>query len=516
MSVAPAPGDDDAPESSGGANERLRRRTAGATAIRLGAQGVQFALTIGSGAALARLLTPRDFGLFAMSTSLIAFVGSFRDFGLPMATAHQTTIDQRQLSALFWLTVRLNLLLLLFMAAMAPLLARFYGELRLVPLTLLMAVGVFVIGLSTQHESLLTRQMRFGALTLIETGALLAGIGVGIGAALLGIGPWALVCQFLMNLLAKSAALWLVCAWRPDARARSLAAGPDLRAILTYSRHTTGFRVLAHIGRNLDRVLVGYFGGSAVLGLYDKSYQWSIVPTAQVQGPLLGVAVASLSRVRHDAAAYRAGCRAALLPVFSLSLPASAFMVVEARAIILLLLGPQWLAAVPLFRLFSIAAFVGSISTATKWLYLSQGDTRRQLRWSLIATPIMILAVASGVAWGALGVAIGFTIATCLLAYPSVWFCLRTSPLGLGDFLGIVWRPVLAALGAALALFAARALLPFPDQFVVALGTKLLLFGGTYLLCWLLLPGGMGLAAAALRDGARPWLRAGARAEVGR
>ncbi len=479
----------------------LAGRSARSGAVRLAAQGAQVALGVGVGMALARLLTPRDFGLVAMVTTLIAFVGSFRDFGLPLATVHQERVDDRQLSALFWLNLRWNLLIALSLAALAPGLAWFYGEPRLVAITLVMALGVFGIGLSVQHESLLTRRLRFGALTAIELGALVTGSAVGIGAALAGAGYWALVLQFLVNLLAKSAALWAIGSWRPSRPAgRDGAPGPDLRAILAYSRQTTAQRIIAHIGRNLDRVLVGAVGGPAALGLYDRSYQWSIFPTAQVHGPLLGVAVASLSRLRHDPARYRAHCRLALLLVFSLCLPATAFMFTEATAVILLLLGDQWLAAVPIFRLLCLAAFANCATVVTKWLYLSLGETGRQLRWSLIATPVPILAVALGARWGAYGVALGFTGATCLLAYPSVAYCLKTSPLGLRDFLGVLWRPAVAAIAAAGALALARTLLPIPGALVPALALKLALFGGVYLALWAGLPGGWPLVVALLRS----------------
>lgn len=493
----PIPGDD------------LKGWSAHSGFLRMAAQVVQIGLGLGAGTVLARLLTPGDFGLFAMVASLTAFIGSFRDFGLPMATVHQRSIDHRQMSALFWINVKLNLVLALLMVAMAPILSWFYDEARLTAMTLVMAVGIFGLGLSAQHESLLMRQMRFGTLTVIEISALAAGILVGIGAAALGAGYWALVLQFLASLLTKSAATWLACDWSPDVvGARSRASTLDTRAILSYGRQTTASRVVAHIGRNLDRVMVGYVGGPTVLGLYDKSYQWSIFPTTQVHGPLLGVAVASLSRVRHDPERYRAYCRMGLLPVFSLCLPALAFMIVEARAVILLLLGEQWSAAVPLFRLFCIAAFVGCMAVVTKWLYLSWGETKRQLQWSLIATPMMIVAVMAGSRWGAYGVAVGFTVATCLLAYPSVAFCLKTLPLSTADFFGILWRPAVASIASAAVLLASPATLRFPENVVVALGLKLALFGVLYAVFWIGLPGGRGILGATV-DFARQSTRAG-------
>ena len=412
-----------------------------------------------------------------------------------MATVQQEEVSSRQVGALFWLNARLNVAVALFMMAMAPVLAWFYGEARVVPITLVMAVGVFGLGLAAQHQSLLTRQMRFGALTTIEVGAAALGAGAGIGAALAGAGYWALVLQFLVTSLVTTVAVWRACDWRPrwaDRRRK----GADLRSMLSFGSYYTGFSVLTHIGRNLDRVLVGYISGAAAMGLYDRAYRWSLFPLNQLYTPLMSVAVAGLSRVQDDAARFRAYYRRGLLPVFALSMPVLAFALVEARAVILVLLGDQWLAAIPLFRLLCLAAFMETMNKVTKWLYLAQGQTERQFRWGLVYTPVMIAAVAIGANWGALGIAIGFTAGTTLLTYPTVAYCLKGVPLTLRDFGGIVWRPALAAAVAAGALYAVRPLLPEAGNALVALLITLPAFSALYAVCWIALPGGR----AATRD----------------
>ena len=259
-----------------------------------------------------------------------------------MATVHQEDVSSRQVGALFWLNAKLNAAVTTLMICMAPPLAWFYDEARLVSITLVMAVGVFGMGLAAQHESLLRRQMRFGTLTLIEVGA-----AAGIAAALLGAGYWALVLQFLVTRLSSTAAAWIACDWRPrwgDRRRED--AGLELQSLLSFGGYYTGFSVVAHLGRNLDRVLVGYLSGAAAMGLYDKAYRWSIFPVNQLYAPLMNVAISGLSRVRDNAERFRTYYRRGLLPVFAVSMPVLAFCMIEARPAIFVLLGDQWLAAV--------------------------------------------------------------------------------------------------------------------------------------------------------------------------
>jgi PST family polysaccharide transporter len=182
-------------------------------------------------------------------------------------------------------------------------------------------------------------------------------------------------------------------------------------------------------------------------------------------------------------------------------MPALAFSFVAARDLLLLLLGKQWLEIVPLFQLLIVAVFFTSLYRVTKWLYVSAGQTQRQFRWGLIYTAVMVSGIAVGSIWGAYGVAIGYTLATCLITYPSVAYCLLTSPLSLRDFFHTVWRPGVVSVLSAGVLFAIKLVLPPNSILVLNLIVQFTVFGLTYLLVWVLIPGGRKLIAELLSIG---------------
>ena len=270
-------------------------------------------------------------------------------------------------------------------------------------------VGILAVGLSTVHMGLLRRQMRFGAITGIEITCGAAGAVAGIASALLGAGFWALVLQQLTTHLLTGAGLWIVSRWRPGtptARAADRAIADDgVQSMLTYGKYLTCSRAVNYLGKNLDVVLLGKFAGAASAGLYQKAEQWATLTFWQVYSPLSDVLVASFSRLQHDAPRYRAYFCKASMGLYFITAPAMTFAFVEAREIILLLLGPNWVAAVPIFRVMTVGAFAGSAIHVAKWVYLAEGSTKRQLTWSLISTPVLIAGVVSGLWWGASGVA---------------------------------------------------------------------------------------------------------------
>lgn len=269
-----------------------------------------------------------------------------------------------------------------------------------------------------------------------------------------------------------------------------------------YGGRYTAYRVLRHVGYNLDRVLVGHFIGASTMGLYDNSFRWSRYPQRLLSSPLLEVAVSGLSRVRDDPRAYRESCRGGFLPVFAVVLPIVAFMAADPRNVILVLLGSQWIDAVPLFRLLCLATYASVIVTVIHWLYLSTNETGRLLKWGLVSTPVKVAAVSLGVRWGAMGVAAGFTAATWLLAPGALWYCLRSSPLSMRDIGAIVWRPGFSSAIAALAI----ALVEMPWSGAAPLWQALangVSFVAIYVACWVGLPGGRRATADVLDVGRR-------------
>jgi PST family polysaccharide transporter len=476
----------------------LERRSARSGVIQVSTQAVQVLAFLLTAMIMARLLTPADFGLFALAQTVLAVVGTVRDFGFPMATVFHSHLNHAKLNALFWLTARLSGALLIFILLTAPLLSWFYGEGRLTGIACVLAVGTFAIGLSVQHEALLIRGMRFRTLRTVELAAIFIGLASGIAVAWLGGGYWALVCHLLVSDVLRAAGIWMVCSWRPTRRARSSEAA-DISELTHYAGYFTAYQIVMKVVLHMDRVLVGYLNGASAAGLYYNAQRWATYPIMQLFPPLTSVAVAGLSRMRDDAAAFRVAWRKGILPILSLVLPVFSFFAVEPRSTVLVVMGPQWEGAVPIFQLLAIASIAVAAERLSKWLYLSEGNTRRLFIWGVIHAPVVIVAVVIGVHLGGpVGAAAGFTVATWVLLVPGVAFCIASSRILWSDVGAVVWRPAVASALAAIGTVAGMRFyedLPLVAHFM----TGAALFGAVYVLAWIGLPGGREAAADAVR-----------------
>src|SRR5438132_3297996 len=110
----------------------LRGRTISSVAVTMSAQAAKFTLSMASIVILARLLSPRDFGLVAMVTTVTGFLLVFKDAGLSIATVQREGITHAQVSNLFWINIGISFLSSLVVAALAPLIAAFYHDSRLI------------------------------------------------------------------------------------------------------------------------------------------------------------------------------------------------------------------------------------------------------------------------------------------------------------------------------------------------------------------------------------------------
>lgn len=468
----------------------LTRRSVQSGVVAIAAQPIKLVIGLVGTAVLARLLVPADFGLLAMAQPLLSLVDSLSNLGLETATVQRQDLNQEQASAIFWLSLKVNALVIGGMVLCGPLLSRFYGQPELTAMVLCLAIGASSLCLSFQHMSLLKRQMKFELLTTVEVVAMGLSTAVAIAAAWYGLGYWALVLQLTVLQVVKGIAYWLVCDWRPQRLSGDSSFKTDLRSTLSYGANLTGFRVISRLGMKMDRVLLGYSGGASALGFYSMAYQWAYFPFWQLYYPLFDVAVSSLSRSLAEPERYRLYCRRGLMLIFAVCMPALAYLFVTADAVTRLMLGDQWLAMIPMFRVLLVAVFVGAMYRVTKWIYVSSGETQRQFHWSLIHTPVMIVATVIGLRWGAFGVAVGYTVSMCLLSYPAVVHCVHKSPITLGDFLGALYRPAIASLISAVLLYLAILALPEVSILALALAIQGLIYGFFYIGIWLLLPGG--------------------------
>jgi len=424
----------------------IRGRVTHGGMITIASQGVGFIVNLGSMAILARLLIPESFGLIAMIASMIGFLELFKDAGLSMATVQQEKITHDQISTLFWVNVGISAFLMLLVAAISPLVSSFYNEPRLTIITLALGGGFIFGGLSMQHQALLRRQMEYGRLATIQVVSQVAGNGIAIVVALYGLHYWALVARSLVTPAVYMIGTWIAMPWRPGMP--KLGAGTG--SMLKFGGYLTADRFLIYINRNIDSILIGKFLGPIQTGIYTRSFSLMSLPLTQLREPANGVVIPMLSRLQNDTSQFRlAVLRASFLLGFIL-MPISAVLVLFSREIILVVLGYDWRAAIPVLRWLAPAAILPSITFGVGWQLVALGKVKRSFQWNLIFVPISVLGFIIGLEWGMIGVAASRTLVSFAAFFPLLLFCLHDTPVGWQMLLRNLWKPFASMLASAI------------------------------------------------------------------
>jgi len=464
----------------------LKGRSVRGGAITIFSQGCKFALHTTSTIVLARLLTPSDYGLIAMVAVVTNFVMMFKDMGLSMATIQKAEINHGQISTLFWINVVISLVIMMIMAALAPVVAWFYGKPELTLITLSLA-GTFIFsGLTIQHQALLRRQMHFGRLAVIEVAAMFSSVIAAIISAWYGAGYWALVVMQLVMAVSTAIGVWFACDWRPGLLKR----GTGVRRMLAFGRNITSFNLINYFARNSDKILVGRFCGSGILGLYSKAYNLLMLPINQICGPLTSVAVPALSRIQDDPKRYTSYYTKLILLLSFISMPLIVFLAICSRSIIHLLLGEQWLGASRIFQILAIAAFIQPVWSTVGLVLLSMGQSVRLFKFGVFNSSVVVFSFAVGIRWGANGVASAYAVANYLILFPSLWYCFRLTPISIAAFLKAIARPAIASITMALVMLLAHPFLVNQRE-IVAVCTNFTIGFSAYFLVWSLMPGGI-------------------------
>ncbi|MEM1212102.1 MAG: lipopolysaccharide biosynthesis protein [Planctomycetota bacterium] len=420
----------------------LDKRSAKGSAVLMVSQAVEFGTGVLSMMYLGRVLYPADFGLVAMGYSVLIPVLEVREAGLPAALIQRKNLNAAQGDAMFWLNARLQIGLSLLVALSAYPMSLIYGEPMVVPIILIFAGMLLLTGFSIMHRGLMRRRMRFSTMAKIEGGSEVIGGVVACTAAFLGAGWWALVIQQLTAQFLKAGGYWACAGWVPTTRAvRGCETVNEMRV---YGRRVTFSRMIEQFLGKLDQVLVGAQAGDTGLGLYNRAFKWSVQPTRQLFSPLQQVVVSGSSKLQDEAERFRACFVRGLGLTFTVVVPIMVWMMLGAGDFIRLLLGPKWNDAVPIFRVLALGGLAGSTVYMTRWLYLAEGTTARQLRWSMIQAPLVVAALLVGMQWGAIGVAWGFTGAMVLLAGPRVLYATRGSRVTAVDYGLSALRPLTA------------------------------------------------------------------------
>jgi O-antigen/teichoic acid export membrane protein len=367
---------------------------------RLGSQLFQSAFSI----VLARLLSPREFGIVGMLLVFTGFAQALADGGLSSALIHRQDATNVHRSTVFWMQLCAGTILSAVFFLSAPAIAAFYGIPALKPLSRMLSCVFFIQALGLVHNSLLMKEFRFKALAAATIGATLVSGIVAIALAEAGYGVWALAWQILIMASMTTLLLWLQSGWRP-----SLVFDPRAATDLgSYGIYLLGHGSLNYWLRNGANLLIGKAIGAQSLGIFSRAFTLMLLPLNNVSAVFGQVMFPALAREQHDIPRFRQHYLLATRLIALLTFPVMVGVAVLADPLILLLLGPKWIAVIPILRILALVGLFQSIISPVGWVFTALGETKAQFHLSILLAFLFAAFMAGGLHFGVIGVTYGY------------------------------------------------------------------------------------------------------------
>ena len=410
---------------------------------------VSVVVTAAGGIALARLLTPEDFGLYAILIFVITLGVRFSELGVGAALIQRRDLELTTgLSAAFTATFVLALGLGALIMAAAPLIARWPGVTSEVTAPVrLLAVLVVVSSLRMPVMVLLERRLAYLPLTIAETADTVTFYLVAIAAAVAGAGLWSFVLGALAARAANLAVLWSATRWRPTFRCNRR----ELIPVLKFGILFQGSVLIGVAGDAVVPTFVTAWSGVTAVGYLNWAATLAFLPL-QIVSIAGRVLFPALSSLQSEPERFAEAAARAINRVTTILYPAAALLLAGADPIVRLVFGEAWVAAVPAVRCFCVSAFIGGTSTIFVHALYGLGRPDLVLRLNVASAALLwMLTVALVPRVGF----VGFAVASASLACAGVSYTAlslrRLVPL---HVLAAVRVPLAASVGSAAVLAA--------------------------------------------------------------
>lgn len=424
---------------------------------------------------LARYLSPAEFGVAALATSVVVFANIFSDAGMGRSLIRTPLERTDEWSSVFWFLCALGIGLSLALLALTPAAVWFFEAPEIRWPLIALAPLPLILAMNAPFSAEMERRRAFAELALSQTAATAASLAVAVAMAVTGFGVWALVAQQIVQFGARAVWVSVRSEFRPAARFSRAALG----AHFVFGRDMMAASLLGFLNQQSTTLVVGKMLGAADLGLFAMTQRFTRLPMFGFAGPFGQVLYVRLAHAAEDRDAFREIVLSAMRLLCFICLPPVAALAMVGETAFTLVLSEQWAPVAPLFAAMALGAGLQAATHPTAIALTALGRTGPRLRLTAEITVFWLVMLAAVASFGLLIVAAARSVWMVVQA-PRHWTRLDAAcGLGARAFLGALAPGLAAAAAVAATLGAAAWVAPLSGWawLGLAAGLSALVFG---------------------------------------
>ena len=379
----------------------------------------------GSTLAVVRILDPSDYGLFAMTQVVLAFLSFLNGYGFASSLIQDREVDRHKVRQAFGMLLLVNAAIALIQLAIAPLAAAWYRQPVIAELLQVQALIFLATPFIALPEVLLMREIDFRRPALVNLAATTISASVALGCALAGLGVWTLVYAPIAYFWTRAIGLTLAARFLVWPSFHFAGAGRMFRFGLVLIASHLGWTIVTQAdvfiaSRSLDPHELGLYAEALFL---TTIVAWKFVP------PLNEVAFPAYSRLQDDMPTLSAAFLKAVRLIMLVTCPLYFGLAVVAHDAVSVVLGAKWTAMAPLVSVIALAMPAMTLHILFAPALTAVGRPRITMEASLLGALLMPPVFTAAVQWGATGLAWAWLLAFPVL--PLYSFLRARAPLGI-------------------------------------------------------------------------------------
>ena len=392
-------------EPAGSLAEKTARGVFWMFALRIADRGVSLVRTI----VLARLLAPDDFGVMGVALLMLSGLEVVTMTGFDAALIQKKGRIESYLDAAWAAQFIRGLLLAIVLFLAAPLVAIFFEEPRVTLVLQVLALSELIKGCQSIGIVYFHKDLEFHKEFAYRFTNTIVKLAVSIPAALILRDALALVIGVVIGDVVSCLMSYALHPYRPRLRFE----WDKMKELFGFGKWILGSSLLTFLCNQGDDVFLGKMLGPATLGLYQMAYLISNLPATEITHVAARVSFPAYAKLQDSLDKLREMHLAVLRLVALVSVPLATGILLFARDVTALLLGPKWEPMVPAMQLLVFWGLMRSVGAPIGSLLQASGRLRVHTRLQL--TKFLLLAICiypMTKAWGMTGTALAVVVHT--------------------------------------------------------------------------------------------------------
>lgn len=307
-------------------------------------------------AVLARILTPAQFGVFGVATLVLSLLEVLTETGINVFLIQKKDDSSRFINSAWIVSIIRGILIATLIIITAPIIAKFFNSPASYPVILLISLVPFIRGFINPSIINTQKDIQFHKEFYVRTILLFIDASVAIIVAFITKSAVSLAFGLIISAIVELILSFAL--FKPR---------PKLEFNFSQIKHIGGrgwwvtlTGIFAYLSENLDNIMVGRMLGTQSLGTYQSAYKISTLTISEINEVVNKVTFPVYTKVSDDRERLRKAFTKVALTTSAVAFAMGIFIFIFAREIVLIVLGQNWLSAVPVVK---VLAFYGIFRT---------------------------------------------------------------------------------------------------------------------------------------------------------